>query len=51
MTAASRILLAAGSFQAVWDTHDDSGAPVAPGIYRAVLSVGGVSLCGDIEVR
>lgn len=42
--------LAAGVHQVVWDTRDASGAPVPPGIYRAVLHTGVGSLCGDIQV-
>jgi len=41
---------AAGTHQVLWDLKDDSGVPVAPGIYRAILVAGGRVLCGDIQV-
>jgi hypothetical protein len=41
---------AAGVHQALWDLNDDRGSRVPPGIYRAVLTVNGSSLCGDIQV-
>lgn len=42
---------APGVYTVVWDLKDEAGSPVAPGIYRCVLDVGGEVLCGDVEVR
>ncbi len=41
---------AAGVYTVVWDLKDDRGGRVSAGIYRAVLTVNGESLCGDIQV-
>lgn len=43
-------MFSAGTHQVRWDLTDDSGAPVAPGIYRAILVAGDRALCGDIQV-
>lgn len=42
---------AAGAYTVVWDLKDDRGGRVPAGIYRAVLTVNGESLCGDIQVQ
>ena len=49
-TLANREMMA-GRYEIIWDGNDDAGARLAPGIYRAALTAGDVSLCGDIEVR
>lgn len=41
---------AAGSYEIAWDLTDDHGLRLSSGIYRAVLTVNGISLCGDIEI-
>jgi hypothetical protein len=40
----------AGWHQVNWDLKDDAGMPVAPGIYRAMITADGQTLCGDIQV-
>lgn len=42
---------AAGAFTLLWDGNDDQGARVPPGLYRAVMTVPGGTICGDIEIR
>jgi hypothetical protein len=41
----------AGAHQVNWDLRNDAGAPLAPGLYRAVLTTDLGTLCGDIEVQ
>jgi hypothetical protein len=43
--------LVAGVHMLTWDGNNDQGARVPPGLYRAVLTVPGGSICGDIEIR
>lgn len=43
--------LMSGVHEVTWNLTDDGGARLEPGIYRAVLTTDGGTLCGDIEVR
>jgi hypothetical protein len=43
--------LAAGVHSVAWDGTDDGGAPLSPGLYRVVLTVGEQSACGDIQIQ
>jgi hypothetical protein len=42
---------AGGVYSVAWDGTDDQGLPLSPDIYRVVLTVGGQSVCGDIEIQ
>jgi hypothetical protein len=43
--------LVSGVHSVQWDGTDDQGAPLSPGIYRVVLTVGDQSACGDIQIQ